>query len=95
MSNINAPTRDLKSPYSENKKTGQILSIRYCGNCNKEYKFNNVIGDYPKLFQDPITTLWKNPDIKFYCYYCYLLKIIKSIKKNKKKPNYSISSPFH
>ena len=82
MSKINVPSSDFKSPCTENKNTGQNLSKRYCGNCNKEYTFKNVIGDYPELFQVPITTLWKNPEIEFYCSYYYLLKLIKSIKKN-------------
>ncbi|NVM35166.1 MAG: hypothetical protein HWN81_06190 [Candidatus Lokiarchaeota archaeon] len=84
MSKINYISSDLKSQCTEDKKSGHNLSKKYCGNCNKEYIFENVIGEYPELFHGPITTLWKNSEIKFYCSYCYLLKIIKSIKKNKK-----------
>ena len=84
MSKINYISSNLKSKYTENKKSGQNLSKRYCGNCNKEYIFENVIGEYPELFQGPITTLWKKSEINFYCSSCYLLKMIKSIKENKK-----------
>ena len=62
-------------------------SIRYCGNCKREYNFNNFIQNYPESHHDQIMKLWKNPDIRFYCSYCYLLEIIKELKKIKKTDN--------
>ena len=74
---------DSKSPYIENRKKEQDILKRYCGNCKKEYSFNDAIKRCPELIQDSITTLWRNPEVKFYCSYCYLLKLINLIKKNK------------
>ena len=62
-------------------------SIRYCGNCKKEYTFDKFIGNYPKPHHDQIMKLWSNQQVRFYCSYCYLLKIIKIIK-NEKKSNW-------
>ncbi|MFX0082408.1 MAG: hypothetical protein ACFE94_11730 [Candidatus Hodarchaeota archaeon] len=59
-------------------------SIRYCGNCTKEYKFSNFIQKYPEPHHDKIIKLWQNPEITFYCSYCYLLKIIREIKRIKR-----------
>jgi len=56
-------------------------SSRQCGNCKREYQFNNFIQRYPKPYQDQILKLWENLDIRFYCSYCYLLEIIREIKK--------------
>ena len=84
MSKISINSGEVKPSYTENENTRQILSKRYCGNCNKEYSFDNVIRKYPELYQTPIATIWKNPETKFYCSYCYLLMIIKSMKRDKK-----------
>ncbi len=84
MSKNNGNSREFKSFCRENNIKGQDLSKRYCGNCNKEYSFENVIRKYPESFQAPMATIWKNTKIKFYCSYCYLLMIIKSMKKGKK-----------
>jgi hypothetical protein len=59
-------------------------SIRYCGNCKKEYTFGKYIGNHPKSHHDQLRKLWYNQQIQFYCSYCYLLKIIKKINKEKK-----------
>ncbi len=84
MSKINTTSSDHKSSCTENNNIGENISKRYCENCKKEFIFKNIIGEYPELFQDPITTLWMNSKVKFYCSYCLILKIIKLIKKNKK-----------
>jgi hypothetical protein len=55
--------------------------FRNCGNCKREYYFNNFIQHYPKSHHDRILKLWENPSIRFYCSYCYLLEIIREIKK--------------
>lgn len=81
MSKFNNTSSDLKSHFIENRKIEQDISIRYCGNCKKEYLFNNVMKRYSKLIQDSIIKLWKNQEVQFYCSYCYLLKLIKLIKK--------------
>ena len=73
---------DSKSPYIENRKEEQDILKRYCGNCKKEYSFNDAMKRYPEIIQDSITTLWRNPEVKFYYSYFYLLKLIKSLKKN-------------
>lgn len=76
MTNIeNIPSK----PYS--------TSIRYCGNCKKEYDFNNFIQNYPEPRHNVITKVWQNQEIRFYCSYCYLLEIIKEIKKKRKSDN--------
>ncbi len=67
-----------------------LKSIRYCGNCKGEYKFEKFIQKYSKSHSDFMTNLWQNPKIRFYCPYCYLLEIIKSI--NKKKRSYCFNS---
>lgn len=59
-------------------------SIRYCGNCKREYDFDNFILNYPEIHHDKVMRLWSNQQIQFYCSYCYLLKIIKKIKKEKR-----------
>ena len=59
-------------------------SVRYCGNCKREYNFDKFIGNYPKPHHAKIMKLWSNQQVRFYCSYCYLLKIIKIIKKEKK-----------
>jgi hypothetical protein len=59
-------------------------SIRYCGNCKREYTFDNFMLNYPNSYRDQGLKLWYNQEIKFYCSYCYLLKIIKKINKEKK-----------
>ncbi|MFX1363647.1 MAG: hypothetical protein ACFFCE_09445 [Promethearchaeota archaeon] len=82
MSKINVNSGEFKYICRENKIKAQNLSKRYCGNCKKEYLYEDVIKKYPELFKTPITTIWKNPEIKFYCSYCYLLMIIKSIKRD-------------
>lgn len=56
-------------------------SIRYCGNCKREYTFDNYILNFPKIYHDQVTKLWHNKQIPFYCSYCYLLKVIQKIKK--------------
>jgi len=83
MSNINNTSSDLKSQFLENRKTKPDGLIRYCGNCKKEYSFEDVMKKYPELIQDYIIPFWNNLKVKFYCSYCYLLKLIKVIKKNK------------
>lgn len=57
-------------------------SIRYCGNCKREYTFNTFIQNYPEPQHDKITKIWQNQEIRFYCSYCYFLEIIKKIKRN-------------
>ncbi|MFW9897590.1 MAG: hypothetical protein ACFFD7_17425 [Candidatus Thorarchaeota archaeon] len=59
-------------------------SVRYCGNCKREYNLNDFIIKYPKPYHPKVLKLWNNQKIKFYCSYCYLLKIIQQIKKEKK-----------
>ena len=59
-------------------------SVRYCGNCKKEYTFDKYSGNYPKSQHDQLMKLWCNQQIQFYCSYCYLLKVIKKINKEKK-----------
>ncbi len=59
-------------------------SIRYCGNCKGEYKFDSFIQKYSKSHHDLVTNLWQNPKIRFYCQYCYLLEVIKLINKKKR-----------
>jgi len=59
-------------------------SVRYCGNCKREYNFDDFTVIYPKPHQDQAMKLWYNQQIQFYCSYCYLLKIIKKINKEKK-----------
>ena len=59
-------------------------SIRYCGNCKKEYNLDDFVVIYPKPHNDHVMKLWRNQQIQFYCTYCYLLEMIKKIKKRKK-----------
>jgi hypothetical protein len=68
---------------NNNNKLNQN-SIRYCGNCKGEYKFDKFIQNYSKTHRVLITNLWQNPMIRFVCPYCYLLEIIKSINKKKR-----------
>ena len=56
-------------------------TIRCCGNCKREYTFNNFIQKYPEPHHNQIIKIWQNPEIIFYCSYCYLLEIIREIKK--------------
>lgn len=84
MSKINITSSDLKSQFIKTRNKEQDVLKRYCGNCKKEYSFDDVMKRYPTLIQDSITTLWKNSEIDFYCSYCHLLKLIKKINKNKK-----------
>ncbi|MHA2049696.1 MAG: hypothetical protein ACW986_08790 [Promethearchaeota archaeon] len=57
--------------------------IRVCGNCEKEFMYENVIAKYPEPLHLRIAQLWKDSRIRFFCRYCYLLKIIQEIKKKK------------
>ncbi len=84
MSRINNTPSDLESTLIKNRKIEQDVLKRYCGNCKKEYSFDDVMKRYPTLMQDSITTLWKNSEIDFYCSYCHLLKLVRLINKNKK-----------
>jgi hypothetical protein len=59
-------------------------SVRYCGNCKREYNLNDIIIKYPKPHHLKVLKLWNNQEIQFYCSYCYFLKIIQKIKKEKK-----------
>jgi transcription elongation factor Elf1 len=61
----------------------QLNSVRYCGNCKKEYTFNDFALIYPKSHYVQVMKLWQNQQIHFYCSYCYLLKVIKTIIKKK------------
>ena len=83
MSKLNTTSSDLKSHFIKIRKTELNFLKRYCGNCKKEHSFNDAMKRYPEIIQDSITTLWRNPEVKFYCSSCYLLKLIKLIKKNK------------
>jgi len=84
MSRINDTPSDLESQFIKTRNKEQDGLKRYCGNCKKEYSFDDVMKRYPTLMQDSITTLWKNSEIDFYCSYCHLLKLVRLINKNKK-----------
>jgi exonuclease I len=58
-------------------------SIRYRGNCKREYTFNNFIQKYPESHHDQIIKLWQNTESS----YCYLLEVIREIKKIKRTDN--------
>ena len=64
-------------------------TIRYCGNCKKEYNLDDFTVIYPKPHHAhaQVMKLWHNKQIQFYCSYCYLLETIKKIKKSKKEKN--------
>ena len=84
MPKINITSSDLKSQFIKTRNKEQDVLKRYCGNCKKEYSFDDVTKRYPTLIQDSITTLWKNSEIDFYCSYCHLLKLVRLINNNKK-----------
>ena len=83
MSKINITSSDLKSQFIKTRNKEHDVIKRYCGTCNKEYSFDDVMKRYPTLIQDSIATLW-NSEIDFYCSYCHLLKLVRLINKNKK-----------
>ena len=70
--------------FEDNLRITDKNPIRYCGDCKREYSFDNFIVNYPKIHHNQVMKLWHNQQIQFYCSYCYLLKIIKKIKKEKR-----------
>ena len=84
MSKINISSRDLEPHFLKNRNTVDTDLKRHCGNCKKDFSYEEVMKTYPELIQDSITMLWKNSEINFYCSYCHLLKLVKKINNNKK-----------